>query len=381
MINFGQNRMIKDRISRNIFLFIFFTLTSVITAQDRPSVEYFLDSTSVTQITGDKDELWIATYGRGVFHYTKKNNSWENFSIAKGNLQQDFFYCISYNKDYVWAGCSDGLFIYDRKRNIWLKRKFGKGGEMGNWVRALAYDKSINALWIGRFKFLTKLELGSQRYTDIDLTLNNDAKTNNIKTIKLDGDSLVWFGTEVGVHRYNKARDIEDPASREFLTNKTNNFNGDGDVVSLADMLFESGRIWFGLDEFVTLQKPKFNVGGVYLYDRKIDWRRFDKTTGLKANGVYCLARTGNLIWISLYEFNKNNKAQMGQGIALINRLTRKVTSISKDELRLQNDKIISMFFDGENMWLGTESGILKINLINDFASFKVDSKAPKSRS
>ncbi|MGE5681802.1 MAG: hypothetical protein ACM34K_13065 [Bacillota bacterium] len=288
-----------------LLITILLLISRFINAQDKPQIESFLDGVSVNQIIGDENELWIATYGRGIFHFIKKTNTWENFSTSKGNLQQDFFYCISYNKDYVWAGCSDGLFIYDKKQNIWLKRKFGKGGEMGNWVRALAFDKSINSLWIGRFKYLTKLDLNNQRYIDIDLTINDDAKTNNIKTIKLDGDSLVWFGTEVGIHRYDKSRDIEDPASRQFMTNKTNYFNGEGDVVSVADMVFESKNIWFGLDEFVTLQKPNFNIGGVYSYNRKIDWRRFDKHTGMNANGVYCLARTGNIIWASLYEFKK----------------------------------------------------------------------------
>ncbi|MDP4172695.1 MAG: hypothetical protein Q8933_01890 [Bacteroidota bacterium] len=360
---------------RKIFFIalLFFTTAGFLTAQEKPQIVSYLDSTSVNQITGDENELWIATYGRGIYHYIKSSDKWENFSTAMGNLQQDFFYCISYNKDFVWAGCSDGLFIYDRKHNIWLKRKFGKGGEMGNWVRALAFDKSTNTLWIGRFKYLSRLELNNQRFSDIDLTVNEDAKTNNIKSIKLDGDSVAWFGTEVGIHKYNKSKDIEDPSSRQFITNKTNSFNGDGDVISLSDILFESRNIWFGLDEFVTFQKPNFNIGGIYCYNRKIDWRRFDKYTGMSANGVYCLARTGNIIWASLYEFNKKNKEQVGQGIALINRITKSVTKVSKDELNLRSDKIISMFFDGNYMWLGTEAGLLKVKITNDFATLRVD--------
>ncbi|MEI7811030.1 MAG: hypothetical protein WCJ01_01255 [Ignavibacteria bacterium] len=355
---------------QRILLFVFIYV-ALLHAQEKPVIETFLDGASVNQITGDQNELWISTYGKGIYHYMKKTGIWENFSTSRGNLQQDFFYCVSYNKDYVWAGCSDGLFTLDRKRNIWLKRKFGKGGEMGNWVRALVYDKYVNTLWIGRFKYLTRLEVANQKFTDIDLTIDNNTKTNSIKTIKLDGDSLVWFGTEVGIHRYTKPKDIEDPGSRQFITNKTNAFNGDGDIVSLADILPESKNIWFGLDEFITVQKPSFNIGGLYCYNRTIDWRRFDTHNGMNADGIYCLALTGNTIWASTYKFNKKNKEQTGQGIALINRFTKKVTSISKDELNLHNDKIIAMFFDGDSIWLGTEAGLVKIKIVSDFISMK----------
>ncbi|MGE5399760.1 MAG: hypothetical protein ACM3S2_05105 [Ignavibacteriales bacterium] len=336
-----------------------------------PVIEFYLEGAIVSQITGDKDDIWVATYGKGIFHYSAKDNSWTNYSTAKGNLQQDFFYCIAVDKDHVWAGCSDGLFTLDKKSNTWMKRKFGKGGELGQWVRAVAYDKYLDVLWIGRFKFLTKLEISKQKYTDYDLTLNNDAKTNNIKTIKVDGDSLVWFGTEVGIHKYRKNRDIEDKSAVQFITNKDHYFNGEGDVVSPADILFESKNIWFGLDEFITVQRPNFNIGGVYFYDRRLEWERFGKSNGLPANGVFCLARTGNYIWASVYEFNKNNKEQVGQGIALINRVTKSIKKITKDELKLHSDKITSMFFDNDNMWLGTEAGLLKIKITNDFAFLK----------
>jgi len=81
--------------------------------------------------------------------------------------------------------------------------------------------------------------------------------------------------------------------------------------------------------------------------------------------------KTGNIIWASLYEFNKNSKEQNGQGIALIDRLTTRVKMISKDSLELHSDKILCMYFDGEDMWLGTETGLLKIKITNELALLK----------
>ncbi|RJP65248.1 MAG: hypothetical protein C4539_13585 [Ignavibacteriales bacterium] len=339
--------------------------------QDKPVVESYLDGAMISGITGDEKDLWVSTYGRGIYRYSISENKWTNFSTSKGNLQQDFFYCITFNKDFVWAGSSDGLFTYDRKNDVWRKRKFGLGGELGNWIRSICYDKYADVVWIGRFKYLTKFDITKNRFTDHDLTINGDVKTNNIKSIKLDGDSLVWFGTEAGIHKFNKAKDIEDKSGLEFYSSRNDYFNGDGDVVSIADVIFEKNNIWFGLDEFITEQKPNFNIGGLYRFNRRALWDRLDRTYGLAANGIFCLEKTGNLIWASLYQFDKKSKEQLGEGIALINKNNLSVKMISKDELELRSDKILCMYFDGENMWLGSETGLLKVKITNQLASFK----------
>jgi ligand-binding sensor domain-containing protein len=354
------------------FILIYIIIIPVLfIAQEKPAIENYLDGTAINSIDGNGSEIWFATYGKGIYCYKINENKWINYSTTSGNLQQDFFYCITLNKDYVWAGSSDGQFTLIKKRNIWQKRKFGLGGELGNWIRAMAYDKYLDVVWIGRFKYLTKLEVEKQKFSDYDLTVNGDIKSNNIKCIKLDSDSLVWFGTEAGVHKYDKKKDIADKSSLVFYSSKNGDFNGDGDVISIADILFENDNVWFGLDEFVTVQKPNFNVGGIYIYNRKAMWERIDKSYGLKANGIFSLERTGNVIWASLYEFDKKNKEQTGQGIVLIDRLSAKVKMISKDDLELHSDKILCMYFDGNNMWLGTETGLLKIKITNEIAGWK----------
>ncbi len=356
---------------QKISLIIIVLLVSNIFSQEKPVVNSFLEGAMISGIAGSNDEMWVSTYGRGIFLYSRKEDKWTNFSTTSGNLQQDFFYCITFNKDFVWAGSSDGLFTYDRKNNAWRKRKFGLGGELGNWIRAICYDKYSNTVWIGRFKYLTRFDVAKQRFSDHDLTIDGDVKTNNIKSIKLDGDSLVWFGTEAGIHKYNKSKDIEDKSAFEFYSSKNDYFNGDGDVVSIADLIFEKNNVWFGLDEFITDQRPNFNIGGLYRFDRRAMWERLDRTYGLAANGIFCLEKTGNLIWASLYQFDRKSKEQLGEGIALINRNNLKVTMISKDDLELHSDKILCMYFDGGNMWFGTETGLLNVRITNQLASFK----------
>lgn len=319
-------------------------------------------------ICSDGKDIWIATNGSGIFRYIPSQDKWEQYSTLKGNLQHDFFYCITANEDYVWAGSIDGLFIYDKKRNFWTKRKFALGGQLSNWIRSIAYDKYENVVWIGRFQYLTKYDLKTKRFTDYNLKINNNEKTNTIKTILVDGDSIVWFGTEAGLHKYDKSKDLNSPDAITFYDNRYNYFNGEGEQVSISTILLERNFIWIGLDEFITAERPEFNLGGLFRYNRKNEWIRFDNTNGLPANGIYDLERTGNYIWVSLYQFGKETKELYGRGLVLINRINNKIIPINDERIPKTINKI---FFDGTYLWLGSENGLIKINFFNQLAQWR----------
>ena len=133
--------------------FILFFLPFNLSAQIES--ELFLEGSFITGIAHEEDNLWVATYGDGIFRYSYADNEWTNFSSKNKKVENDLFGNIAASKDYVWAGSNDGLYTYDIKRDNWRKRKFAVGGEMGNWIRALTYDPYKNYLWIGRFINLT----------------------------------------------------------------------------------------------------------------------------------------------------------------------------------------------------------------------------------
>ena len=358
---------------------LLFTLLSIISFP-QVQIESFLENAMVTAIKKEGDYIWFATYGQGIYRYSIKDEKWFNFSTKNQNSDSDFFYTIAVNKDYLWGGTVEGLFIYDFRRLQWRKRKFAQGGEMGNWIRTLCYDPNQNVLWIGRFINLTRLDVRRNHYKDIDLTENNDSKTNNFKTIKLDGDSLVWFGTEAGVHIYDKSMNYEDKSAWRFLNDKENGFNGDGDAVSIPDILFDEDHIWFATDEFITKDQPNFNVGGIYRNDRKLGWDRISKNNGLVANGIYCLAQTGNKIWAGVYTFSSEGKKDYGRGFALIDRNTENVLSPRINSIDLNTRQILCMYFDGTSMWVGTDSGLYKIRIDNPLAHWSLKRSEKKKK-
>ncbi|MEO8399848.1 MAG: hypothetical protein ABI550_08560, partial [Ignavibacteriaceae bacterium] len=365
---------------KKILPFLFFILSFIpsgISAQDES--EIFLEGSFITSFAKEEGYLWIATYSDGIFRYSYKDNKWINFSTKNKKLENDLFGAIAVNKDYVWAATNDGLFTYDKKRDKWRKRKFALGGEMGNWIRALTYDPDKNYLWIGRFKNLTLLDVRRQRYLDFDLTKNNDAKTNNVISVCLDGDSLVWFGTESGVHIYDKGKKIDDKSAWNFINNKKG-FLGDGDAVSVSEILFESTNVWFGTDEFVTNELPQFNTGGIYRFDRQLKWDKISKQNGLAGNGIYSLERTGNKIWASLYSFNKKDKKEYGKGLVLINRFNGIPTTLDLNKTELNTSEIHALFFDGTYMWIGTTKGLWRITISNPLAKWYPVKEDPKKK-
>lgn len=388
------NKILKDNFSRfsclkffnvkkiknNFITFINIALLFLFNSSDslsQSSSELIIENISVTDIVDEPNDVWLATYGQGVYKYSKTDKKWTNFSTSNNSLENDLFSCIAVSNDYVWAGSVEGLFTYDKKRKNWRRRKFAVGGEMGNWIRSLCFDKKENKLWIGRFKNLTEFDIKKQKYTEHDLTKNNDPKTNTIKTIKLDGDSLIWIGTESGVHILNKL--AKDSSSEWLYINNTKGFNGEGDAVSVSDILFEAGNVWFATDEFVTSQQPDFNVGGIYKFNRKFNWERISRQNGLAANGIYRLEITGNKIWAAIYAFDKRNKKEYGKGISLIDRVTGRILNVDLNQTNMRSSQIQCLYFDGEQMWVGTEKGLYKFYINNPLAQWSGKKEMPKT--
>lgn len=328
-----------------------------------------IENAFVTDIKQDHNYILIATYGKGIYQYSLSNHTLKNFSTKSGNLDTDLFHCVESSSSYIWAGSNDGLYIYDRKTNRWSVKKFSEGGEFGNWIRALYFDRKRNLLWIGRFRNITLYYVNSNSYRHFNRTIDNNAKTNNINSIAADGDSVIYFGAEFGVHKL-----ILDQANKfndwTYFNNRGRAFLGEGDLVSVSDILPLRNMIWFATEEFVTKDKPKYNVGGIYIYDRKFSWRRISKIDGLHGNGIYCFTKIGNYILAGLYEFNPIEKIEIGRGLSLINITTKEIKNIDLSQIDIRNSEIRALHFDGKNLWLGTASGLVKVNFENNFTKW-----------
>ena len=210
-------------------------------------------------------------------------------------------------------------------------------------------------------------QIGQLLGRELERDIVNPEGLGDVVAGEVDGDSLVWFGTEAGLHKYDKSKKMNSKNAIKFYSNQKNHFNGDGDAVSISAILTEQNYLWIGTDEFITPKKPNYNIGGLYKFNRRNKWARYNNTDGFPGNGIYALEITGNYIWISLYQFSKNSKEEYGRGLALINRLNGKVTLLSEERLPRT---IFALYFDGEKMWLGSDEGLYSINFINSLSEW-----------
>lgn len=351
-----------------IFSILTFILLFINAAYPQLDFDVYLEDASITAITEEEGYIWVATYGHGIFRYSKKDQKWFNYSTKNKNLHSDLFHAIAVNKNYIWAAANEGLFIYDKKKKKWSEKKFSLGGQFGNWIRSLCYDADENILWIGRFRNLTKLDVAKQKYTDFELTQGKDPKTNTFISIKMDGDSVIWFGTESGVHIYRKKKRIGQD-TWQFLNNKKG-FKQEGDAVSVSDFIFEPDRVWFGTHEFVTSKQPQFNPGGLYNYNRNFIWNKYSEGNGLPGNGIYCLERTGNYIWAGIYSFGKKEKEEYPKGLVMIDRISGKITPVDLNLLETKSSAIKKLYFDGNDLWIGTNKGLWRLKISNPMAEW-----------
>ncbi len=350
------------------FLFLFSHLIEI-SAQIESRL--FLEKAFITDIKMFENEIWVATYGQGIFQYIPKENKWINYSSKTTDVNNDLFHCVAVNKNFIWGGGNEGLFIYNRKTKKWTLKKFSDGGEFGNWIRSLYVDHKNNKLWIGRFRNITMFDIRANSYKEFNREISGNSKTNNINCISAEADSAIWFGAESGVHKLNlKAKD--ENLSWEYFTNKGRWFKGEGTSVSVSDILFLKNSIWFGTDEFITKEQPQYNIGGIYIYDRKLNWERIGKANGLGGNGIYSLEKVGNYILTGVYEFRMQDKSEYGKGLYLINRLNKKVFPVDLNQIEISTSTIRKIFFDGHFLWLGTDNGLVRIKISNPLARWGV---------
>jgi ligand-binding sensor domain-containing protein len=350
-------------------IFISFFLLGLSLAQIDSKV--FLENAFVTDIKQDGNTLLVATYGQGIYQYSLQDGIWKNFSTKTGDIDNDLFHCVASSKDFIWAGSNEGLYIYNRKTKKWTTKKFSEGGQFGNWIRALYFDKKRNLLWIGRFRNVTLFDVKENSYREFNRTIDNDEKTNNINVISADGDSVLWFGAEFGVHKL--VLDSKNQFNNwTYFNNKSRAFRGEGEMVSVSDILPTKNSIWFATEEFITKDNPNYNIGGIYINNRKFEWKRINKSDGLPGNGVFSLIRIGNFVIASLYEFNPNSKAEIGKGLALINYSTYNTIPIELNQYGLRNNEVRALYFDGNNLWLGTAAGLVRIRITNSLAKWGV---------
>ncbi|HEY6906142.1 MAG TPA: hypothetical protein VI230_01655, partial [Ignavibacteriaceae bacterium] len=74
--------------------------------------------------------------------------------------------------------------------------------------------------------------------------------------------------------------------------------------------------------------------------------------------------------------FSKDDRAEYGHGIALIDRITGEVKNLDLEKADIKTSTILSMLFDGTDLWIGTDDGLFRVRIDNPLAHWS-GSKIP----
>lgn len=330
------------------------------------------DNSSITSITEDKNgNLWIGTWGNGLYRFDKKTEKFEHFindpqdvlSLSNNRVTK----IIIDNKSVIWVGTFGGGLnrvakIQDEKSET--KYRYGfinyKSNESqfsisSNYVLSIFNDKSNN-IWIGTYEGGLNKLTDSQKFSKVKETKfiryfsGNDSNKFPYKTIFtiVDGDeNNIWFGTlGGGLVQFNSI-------TNSILNFKHNpmdaNSISDNDVIILEKD--RSGILWIGTSlgngiNQLQINRKKFN---------HIKHSPGDKNS-LSDNVVWSITEDKEgYVWIGTYR----------GGLNKFDKKKKKIISFENNKISpnsIPDKHIRSLAVDNHNnLWVGCYEGGLSM--------------------
>lgn len=330
-----------------------------------------------------RNQLWIATYGRGAYLINFEKKTIQNFTENKNNP-----YALHYN---------DVLSLFeDNTGTIWL----GTDGAGLSY-----YDE-----YLVKFNVLTN--------NQVPLFVNVDV----IRAITKDAENNIWIGTSgKGLTRLNFDK-------QDFYTYTAQNSKLLGDRI--MSLLFDEGKLWIGHQTHgLQMMDAKGNItsfketasftiwkiykaenGALWLATRDHGLIKFDKNKGiikqfttensnLTTNNIRTIEQgSDNELWIGtetdgLFKLDKNTNiieseesisgnikslyfdgsvlliGTNGDGLQIFDPKEKTVQKFTKNE-GLTNNVVYGILPDAEGyLWISTNKGISKLKLKNNTIS------------
>ncbi|MBS4034827.1 MAG: hypothetical protein KGZ85_10200 [Ignavibacterium sp.] len=316
-------------------------------------------SSTVTSIIEDTEgNLWISTWGNGIFNIDKEFNKLNHFYFNNSSSSiiptNRITKLVWDENDFIWAATfGKGLLKCQQKNGKYSFSTYNfspenKNGLSDDKLITLLLDSEKN-LWIGTFygglNLLPKSEKNSAPSETKFVRFEPSIKSNSIssKTVMAlieDKSQNIWIGTfGSGLNKYN----INTRTFTIFRHNPTNQSSlADDDVLSLS--IERSGIIWAGshLGAGITkIQKSraKFNI---YTH-------RPDDKNGLSDNVIWSIYedKSKNL-WVGTYRGGLNKIDRGKNQFTYFQHSSNNVNSISSNHIRAITEDRFG------NLWIGT---------------------------
>jgi len=279
-----------------------------------------ISSDSVTRIYEDKTGIfWISTYGGGLNKFDPKTEKFVHYNLTNNSL----WYLYWDSQDKLWLGTESGLDRFDPKTEKIVHY-------LDEDTVLSIYEDSSGRLWAGTYNGLNLLDKANNIFIRLQ---ESDADTNSLSDntiwgINEDKTKTLWLTTNQGLNKY-------DPGDYRFAlyqhNPKTSNSLSDKQVSTIYED--EQGILWLGTEG-----------GGLNKFDRKNN--KFTQYN-LSNNSVMSLRHHKGVFWLGTG----------GGGLNKFNPITEKFIHYNKSK-GLNNDSILSIDLDSQgNVWIGMDGG------------------------
>ncbi|MCP9770275.1 hypothetical protein EGI22_20410 [Lacihabitans sp. LS3-19] len=315
----------------------------ILVSEEKYTTDYF-SNVNTTQNDQGKN-VWIHAED-GLLRYNLESEKISYFfSKNKQNLvgKPEEIVKIHIKNNFVWIGTFDGVIRLDTK-NFAIKRwnKFKENKEIGH-IFDISSDRKGN-IWLGTEKNgLLFFDVQNETFEQISAKSNfSNFKLHNdeVSFVFVDNDGIVWANTDpygidkiqilpgnFGTYRLNLEGKL--PESMQNFSIRT--ILQDGDALWLGTQ--QSG-IWKVNASDLSIVKGFYNLNTKILPSNTIRYTHKDK------NGT---------IWVGTSE-----------GLAYLENGRFKEVLGKKSKMSLNFIRVIEEY--GNNLWVGTESGIFKVN-------------------
>ncbi|TKG97356.1 response regulator [Puteibacter caeruleilacunae] len=313
---------------------------------------------NITKLYFDKQgNLWIGTSNNGIYriYFEKKRFEVYKFDYreGKGLAHQDISYPLALKDGDVWIGTWGGGI------NIWTKEELAKsapefinippmrgvkGRLQHGQVFPLQEDGEGN-IWFGTYgggvHYISYENRKEGNYVFANYqSKDNGARnlpSNMVWALNIDSGGDVWIGTNKGLARHNRKKDVFDQQFDEIAD--PNQFDG-LDIGMIAEPFRH--QLWIGTRN-----------SGLFYWNRNTNHIKHytNNDNFIMDDILQCVPGNSEEIWFAsregLYHLNTHNdqfrKIKLGEGSAI-----NHIESLVKDERN--------------NLWIGTGAGLIHLN-------------------
>ncbi|MDW7691387.1 two-component regulator propeller domain-containing protein [Flammeovirgaceae bacterium SG7u.111] len=315
-----------------------------------------LPSNELTAIVAQGGYVWVGSWG-GL---CKVNT--ETFEVTRIKLDSsEVVRTLHLGKNNIlWVGTGNGLVRYELDSQTQTLFDKHNSALSHNMVRSL-YEDDKGILWVGTYNGLNRLDPNTKKIRSIELDKPSIPENNlilDIKPFSTQADSLIWIGTETGIHLLNTHTFVIEKLSKEEI--KFSN-----EVIKCVYTDAEE-KLWLGTDFGLNIVDTKKNSLNVHFHNPK-------KPYSITSNVIWQIFEdAGGIIWFAT-----------SNGLARVNKHSNfysfQEVSHSFDQLVIGN-QVKSILIDSEgNYWLATQYGVELINKrTGKKTTFSTDSPSPR---